>query len=376
MADSSGSTTSTGSSPDRRNFLKIGAGVVGGLVVGAGIGYLAKGSSTTTSTSTSTEMEQGSTSTVTSTATATSTATTTATVSGPTTTDTVTSTSVSTLPAQTSTETSTVTTTTTTSNTSQIAAQQAELMAYSGIADALITLQVGEANVIAAAANVIIPADSNGPGAAEAGAIYFIDRQLWGEYGQNGRIYSPGPFIQVGTPGPLTVNSSVGPITYTSGTQAGVAWGAPQRYEYGITMRNFWRFGISSLQAYANSAYGGNFETLTAANQAACLGDLFNNKPTTFGTDASGGAGISPVDFANELFYMVWCGFLMDPMYGGNRGMVGWKLTASPGLNSGNFYGEGETPVQRATATTPTILGPVSNAQFQQSLKISGVLSP
>jgi len=254
-----------------------------------------------------------------------------------------------------------------------VAALQSEVLAYSGIADALISLGTQEAAVIQAAAVTIIPTDSNGPGANEAGVIYFIDRQLWGEYGSNGRIYSQGPFIAQGLAGPITVNSRSGPITYSGGSPT-VAWNTPQRYSYAMKMREFWRFGIQALEAYANTAYGGNFESLSAANQLACLQDLFNNKAKPFGTNSTGGNVISPVDFANELFYMVWSGFLMDPMYGGNRGMVGWKLTGAAGLNNGNFYGEGQTPIQRAVSPVPLLVAPVSNAQFQQSAKISGVL--
>ncbi len=364
MSDST-SSSSTSSSGDRRTFLKIGAGVVGGLVVGGAVAYVAKGSTTTTSTAY--ETQTATLSAVTSTATSTVTSTAPPVTSTATSTSTVTSTSPP--------VTSTVTSTTTSTNTSQIAALQAELQGYSGIADAIITLNLQEAAVVTAAANVIIPADSNGPGATQAGVIYFIDRQLWGEYGSNGRVYSQGPFIPQGLTGSLTVNSSIGPITYTGGTPA-VAWGTPQRYEYPMRLREFWRFGIEALEAYSNTAYGGNFETLSAANQVACLSDLFNNKPTTFGNDSSGGTAILPSDFASELFYMVWAGFVTDPMYGGNRGMVSWKLTAMPGLNSGNFYGEGLTPQARMVSSTPSVLGPVSNAQFQQALKVSGVLSP
>jgi hypothetical protein len=263
-----------------------------------------------------------------------------------------------------------VTSTTTTSNTSQIASQQAELVAYSGLSDGLITLGVQEAAVVTAMAATIIPEDSNGPGATQAGVIYFIDRQLWGEYGTNGRMYNKGPFIMPNTPGPLTVPSSTGPITYAGGTPP-YAWTTSLAYAYGMSLRNFWRYGIDALETYSNSAYGGNFETLSAANQVACLSDLFNNKPTTASFN-----WIIPSDFANEVFFMTWCGFLMDPMYGGNRGMVGWTLTASPGLNSGNFYGEGQTPQQRMVSPVPMLLAPASNAQFQQNLKITGVLSP
>jgi gluconate 2-dehydrogenase gamma chain len=238
-------------------------------------------------------------------------------------------------------------------------------MALSGNADALLTLGVQEAAVVEAAAETIIPTDSNGPGAKEAGVIYFIDRQLFGDYGNNGRMYNKGPFIMPNTTGPLTVNSPSGPITYSAGSPT-TPWAAGQTYGYSMSLRNFWHYGISALETYANSAYGGNFESLSAANQLATLQDLFNNKPTTFNS-------IIPSDFANELFFMVWSGFLMDPMYGGNRGMVGWVLTASPGLNSGNFYGEGFTPQQRMVASTPQILKPASLSQFQQAAGVAGV---
>jgi hypothetical protein len=136
-----------------------------------------------------------------------------------------------------------------------------------------------------------------------------------------------------------------------------------------MTLRNFWHFGILALETYANSVYGGNYETLSAANQLACLQDLFNNKPTSFNS-------IIPSDFANEVFFMTWAGYVSDPEYGGNRGMVGWTYTASPGLNNGNFYGEGLTTRQLMVATTPTILKPVSLAQFQQAQGVAGILSP
>jgi len=321
----------------RRTFLKVGAGVVGGLVVGGAVAYVAKGSTVTTTTAMATE---------TSTLTlppVTSTQTNTQTVTAPPVTSTATTTATVTSPPVTS----TVTSTTTSTNTSALAADQALLTSYSGIADGLITVNTTEAAVITAAANLIIPADSNGPGAAAAGSIYFIDRQLWGDYGSNGKMYNKGPFIQPNTPGPLTVPTLAGgTVTYTAGTPA-LPWANGSEYQYSMTLRNFWRFGIDALETYSTTAYGGAFENLSAANQLAALTDLFNNKPTTASFNY-----IIPSDFANELFFMIWAGFTQDPMYGGNRGLVGYTLTASPGMNSGNFYGEGQTPIQRAVSPT------------------------
>jgi gluconate 2-dehydrogenase gamma chain len=117
--------------------------------------------------------------------------------------------------------------------------------------------------------------------------------------------------------------------------------------------------GLVALQAYANSAYGGNFETLSSANQLLLLQDLWANKPTSF-------SNILPSDFAYELTFMTWAGFLMDPIYGGNQNMVGWTYTGFNGVNFGNFYGEGQDQKALMVATTPTRLKPASLAQYQQ----------
>ena len=103
------------------------------------------------------------------------------------------------------------------------------------------------------------------------------------------------------------------------------------------TCREFWRRWAGRPQRYANSAYGGNYETLSSTQQAQVLQDLWNNMPTQF-------SSIVPQDFAYELFFMVGrAGFPTDPIYGGNRNMVGWQYVAFNGTNQGNFYGEGLT---------------------------------
>ena len=189
--------------------------------------------------------------------------------------------------------------------------------------------------------------------------IYFIDRQLASDYGKNGGMYNQPPFVQGNTKGPITVQG----VTYDSGTPATTMLFG-HGYNYAVPFRTFWRDGLAALEAYSNTAYGGNFETLTAAQKVQALTDLANNKPTSFNN-------ILPADFFFELFFMTWCGFLMDPMYGGNRGMVGWSLVAFNGLNQGNFYGEGHTLQQLMVASTPTRLKPASLAQFQKSLGLS-----
>jgi hypothetical protein len=75
---------------------------------------------------------------------------------------------------------------------------------------------------------------------------------------------------------------------------------------------------------------------------------------------------VLPSDFAYELFFMVWNGFWVDPVYGGNKGMVGWSYVGFHGTNLGNFYNEGYTSKQLMVATTPITLKPASLGQYQK----------
>jgi gluconate 2-dehydrogenase gamma chain len=209
--------------------------------------------------------------------------------------------------------------------------------------------------MVEALAATIIPSDSSGPGAKEAGVSYFIDRQLASGYGTNDRMYNQGPFLAPNQTGSFIVDG----ITYTGGTPS-FAYSGGFGYQYGLTLREFWKLGLASLEAYSNSAYGGDFETLSSANMLKVLQDLAGGKPTNFTS------GPSAKDFFNEAFALVWAGFLSDPIYGGNRGMVGWSYIGFNGLNSGDFFGEGHTSLDLMVASTPTRLGPVSIAMIQQ----------
>lgn len=216
-----------------------------------------------------------------------------------------------------------------------------------------LTLNPDERTVVEAIAETIIPSDATGPGAKEAGVIYFIDRILAGNYGKAGNMYMQGPFILPTPNNPVTVGNT----TYPGGTisprlQAGTA------YQYPFTPREFWRRGLMFLQDYCNSAYGGKFETLSSANQTKVLQDLFDNTPTNF-------TGPTPAEFFNELHDMVTAGFWTDPLYGGNQGMVGWNLLAFPGSNMGMAQGLKITDLMVANA--PTRLPPISLSDLQKA---------
>ncbi len=238
---------------------------------------------------------------------------------------------------------------------SQVSSLTTETTNLMSVSDALTTLGAQEAACLEAAIQTIIPTDSTGPGGQTAGVLFFLDKQLAGEYGKAGNMYMQAPYVLPNQTGPITVDG----VTYSAGTMSGnlsTGYG----YQYSMNFRTFWRFSVLGLEAYANSAYGGAFETLSAASQAACLTDLANGKPA-----ASSFYDINPADFFLELFFMTWCGFLMDPMYGGNRQLIGWNYTGFNGTNTGDFYGEGLTTKELMVASTPTKLQPASLGQFQ-----------
>jgi septal ring factor EnvC (AmiA/AmiB activator) len=252
-------------------------------------------------------------------------------------------------------------------------AQASTLQAAVDSATAYQILAVNEIPLVNAIASTIIPTDSNGPGGTAAGCSYFIDGQLAGKYGVSGHMYMQGPFVQHDLTTPITPVEAAKPFTAANGQMytiggntfsAGTMKTVPDngmRYQYNFNLRYFWHLGLQAFESYSTKTYGGLFETLSAANQLKALQDLANNVPTQASFN-----GILPSDFFYELFFMVYSGFTMDPMYGGNKGMVGWLLTGNNGVNMGNFYGEGYTTKQIMLMTNPPILKPASLGQYQK----------
>jgi gluconate 2-dehydrogenase gamma chain len=245
-----------------------------------------------------------------------------------------------------------------TQKSSQINQLQQQTQQYSDLQQQIVsdhglkTLGMKESIELEAIVEAIIPSDENGAGAKEAQVLVFIDNQLGGDYGNNGRMYMKGPFVLSNQTGPITV----GGTTYLAGTIS-TPYPGPT-FQYGILFRDFWRYSLQGFQDYCNSQYGSNFEQLPSSQQLQALTDLYNNKPPNFN-------GIIPRDFFNELIFMTWSGFFMDPTYGGNQQMVGWKLTGFNGTNMGDFYGEGKNVTDLMVANTPTRLQPACLAQYQ-----------
>ncbi len=214
-----------------------------------------------------------------------------------------------------------------------------------------LSLNPTERSIVEAVAETMIPTDDNGPGAKEAGVVFFIDRQLAGNYGKSGDMYLKGPFLRPGQKDAVTVDE----VMYPKGVPAvGLIRGGA--YQYPFDLREYWRRGLEFLQEYSVSSYGANFEDLSMEMRTKVLQDLFDNKPTNF-------QGPTAIEFVFEMHDMVIAGFFTDPIYGGNRGMVSWKLTGFNGTNDG--LDEGYTPQELMLMKEPVKLKPMSLSDLQ-----------
>ena len=156
-----------------------------------------------------------------------------------------------------------------------------------------------EAAAVEAIVDRLIPADELGPGGKEAGCAVFIDRQLMGPFGTHEWLYMQGPFPA----NPLPSQGMQSPLT--------------PRQQY--------RLGLAALAEHCRANFGGRtFPQLAAADQDKLLTDLEKGDLHL--------TGISGTLFFNTILANTMEGFFADPIYGGNKDMVGWKLVGFPGV--------------------------------------------
>lgn len=152
-----------------------------------------------------------------------------------------------------------------------------------------------EGAFIEAAVARLIPADSEWPGGLEAGVPSYIDKQLGGAWGAGERLYRNGPWQQG---------------TFNQG------------YQLPFTPAELFRTALAAINAELTQA-GTPFEKMSADQQDAYLRGL--EAP---GKDLGG----VPADiFFSHLLQCTVEGFFSDPVYGGNRDMVSWRMIGFPG---------------------------------------------
>jgi gluconate 2-dehydrogenase gamma chain len=154
-----------------------------------------------------------------------------------------------------------------------------------------------EGTAIEAIVDRLIPPDPQTPGGKDAGCAVYIDRQLAGPFGSARGLYMRPPFMD----GSLQ-----------------------QGQQSALTPAQRYRRGLAALDEYCRSAYAGKgFAELPDEQKDKILTGL-EKGPTQL-------KGISAKGFFEQLVTNTREGFLADPIYGGNRDMVGWKMIGFPG---------------------------------------------
>lgn len=141
--------------------------------------------------------------------------------------------------------------------------------------EALEHLTAGEADLLDAVLDRLIPSDEQGPGARDARVIHYIDRALGGALASTRASYSA---------------------------------------------------GLAALDRYAQSSRGNGFLALSNRDKDSVLIDVETGAATGFANSSA------------QFFAMVLAhtrqGMFGDPYYGGNANFVGWDLLGYPGIRT------------------------------------------
>ncbi|MDQ3524718.1 MAG: gluconate 2-dehydrogenase subunit 3 family protein, partial [Chloroflexota bacterium] len=193
---------------------------------------------------------------------------------------------------------------------------------------AILFFNEAESEMVEAITARILPGTPDDPGAREAGVVYYIDRELAGtNQGYTVKTYTQGPYTSV-TEDQASVEATSRTDTYQV---VPVREADVSRYGYQsiLTPQELYRRGLESLAAYAESEYGDSFSALTEDQQDAIVEALVADEAPGF--DAPSGS-----QFFTMLRNHTIEGMFSDPLYGGNRDMVGWRLVGYPGARG--FY--------------------------------------
>jgi gluconate 2-dehydrogenase gamma chain len=160
------------------------------------------------------------------------------------------------------------------------------------------SLSPDEATFVEALVNVMCPADQYSPNGVDCGLATYIDRQLAGPYGKGAGRYQRGPFRS----------------------------GKPQMgMQLPLTPEQFCKAGIAAADAACGQAHGKAFAELATAEANEFLKQLQNGH---IQSDA-----VSLELWFEDVIYRLFVeACFADPMYGGNRNAVFWKMIGYPGL--------------------------------------------
>jgi gluconate 2-dehydrogenase gamma chain len=160
-----------------------------------------------------------------------------------------------------------------------------------------LTLTETEVAFFTAAADAMIPADELTPSGSDCGIVTFIDRQLASAWGGGAKMYRNGPF-----------------------RKAKPEYG----YQLPLTPRQLFTAGVVATNAWTRKVHGKDFDRLAAKEREDALKVLEQGKAELDDFDGK--------IFFEALLQIVMEGFFADPIYGGNRNKVSWRMIGFPGL--------------------------------------------
>lgn len=160
--------------------------------------------------------------------------------------------------------------------------------------------------VLMAATEQIYPEDEHGPGAIKLGVPSYIDKQLAGRWGINGRDYRHGPYTAVLDES----DQSAGPAGEQSILDRG----------------DIFIHGLRKLDEESQKRFSTTFDKAEEDQQIQILQDFDDDKVKMNGLAAS--------EFFALLIQSTLEGAYSDPLYGGNRNMEGWKMKEFPGAQT------------------------------------------
>jgi len=161
----------------------------------------------------------------------------------------------------------------------------------------LLYLNETEHAFVVAAVDTLIPADELSPSGSDCGCAVYIDRQLASAWGGGAKSYRSGPFLK----------------------------GKPEQgYQLPLTPAEFVSAGIAAANDWSRKTYSRDFDQLAPDKRAEALKTMQEGKAEF--------VNFSSRAFFARLLALTMEGFFGDPIYGGNRNKVAWKMLGYPGL--------------------------------------------
>lgn len=185
---------------------------------------------------------------------------------------------------------------------SATAAEPAAPPPTAGLPAGYLSFGPDEAAFVEILVDVMCPADELTPRGVDCGLAIFIDRQLAGAYGKGERLYRRGPWRP----------------------------GSPEDgYQLPLTPEEFFKAGLAAADRACRERHGKRFDEIAAVEADAFLSAIADGGVTA--------ATVSLSEWFNELVYPLFVqACFADPIYGGNREKVFWRMIGYPGLPAVN----------------------------------------